>query len=142
MLLSLIAAFVAAAPASPTQRSECEEYVAKVLASADAETRVVITFTGSQRALLPLDETAGVLFDSTLFPVARNLFVSTLQVRVSQPDPAMAAAFARQTCSVGLSKGAHFNGVMAFKREAVTIGGRRLMRDRMISGMMAKMPDE
>ena len=118
---------------------ECERSVAKIIGTADGHTRVVITFTAnSQRALLPLDESAGTGLDLTMFPIARDRFVLTLQLYPPQSNPAEAAAFARGVCKVGLSSGARFNGVMAFKREYTTSAGRTLTRENMTGAEMAE----
>src|SRR5215213_1081669 len=127
MLFSLILASTAGAAAvSPSTISECEQSVSRLVSSADSDTRVVVTFTGSQKALLALDERVDPRFESTLFPVARDKFVLTLQVRPAQVSPAAAPVFAQRVCSLGISNGGRFNGVMSFKFESMTSGGRTL----------------
>jgi hypothetical protein len=139
MLVSLILASVAAAaPTSPA--FECERSVSKLVSAADPDTRVVITFTGSQTALLPLDERADPRFESTLFPVSRENFVLTLQVRSTQVSPSAAPVFAQRVCSLGVSNGGRFNGVLSFKFESMTSGGRTLTRNHMTDAVMAEPP--
>ena len=140
MLISLLLASSAITAPTDPPPSECEQYVSKVLGAADAETRVVITFTGSQRALLPLDERIGPVtgIESTLFPVAKDLFILTVQVRPAGVPPSVAPAFAQKVCLLGVSNGARFNGVMSFKREFTTSDGRTLARDRMTDAQMAE----
>ena len=142
MLLSLIlAAAAAGAPTSPSL--ECEQSVSKIVGAADGQTRVVITFTAnSQRALLPLDQSPGTGLDLTMFPIARDRFVLTLQLYPPHSSRADAAAFAKGVCSVGLMRGARFNGIMSFKREYLTSGGRTLTREKMIGAEMAKLPKQ
>jgi hypothetical protein len=140
MLVSLMVAAVIAAPPTSPVTSECEQSVSKLVGAAGADTRVVITFTRPQNALLPSDERAGPNIESTLFPVAKDRFVLTLQVRPAQPNPSAAAAFANRLCSLGLSSGGRFNGVMSFKRESMTNEGLTLTRERMTNAMMADVP--
>ena len=137
MLVSLVLASAAAVSAST---SECERSVSRLVSSADSDTRVVVTFTGSQRALLPLDEKVDPRFESTLFPVSREDFVLTLQVRPAQVSRSAAPDFAQRVCSLGVSDGGRFNGVMAFKFESMTSGGRTLTRNRMTDAVMAEPP--
>lgn len=138
LILLALASVAAAAP----QSAECEQSISKQVAAADPETRVVVTFTGSQNALLPLDEAADPGMESTLFPVTKDRFVLTLQVRRPQPGAVAAAAFAKGVCAIGLSRGGRFNGVMSFKRETMTSGGRALTRERMTDAMMAEPPKD
>jgi len=120
---------------------ECERSVAKIVGTADGHTRVVITFTAdSQRALLPLYESPGTGLDLTMFPIARDRFVLTLQLYPPQSSPAGAAAFAKGVCAVGLASGARFNGIMAFKREYKKTEGRTLTRESMTGAEMAELP--
>ncbi len=137
MLIPLVlAALAAAAPTSPS--AGCETSVSRLVGAADSDTRVVVTFTGSQTALLPLDEKIDPRFESTLFPVSRDTFVLTLQMRPAQLDPSTATAFAKQVCSLGISNGGRFNGVMSFKFESMTRDGRTLTRNRMTDAVMAE----
>jgi hypothetical protein len=139
MLASLMLA-VAFAATGPAVTPECEQSVSRLVRSADSDTRVVVTFTGSQAALLPLDETVDPRFESTLFPVGRDLFVLTLQARSGQVSPSAAALFAQQVCSVGISSGGRFNGVMSFRFERTISEGRTLTRNRMTDAVMAELP--
>ena len=138
MLILVLA--VAAAAVSPPATSECERSVSRLVSSADADTRVVVTFTGSQKSLLPLDERVDPRFESTLFPVSRENFVLTLQVRPAQVNPSAAPVFAQRVCSLGVSNGGRFNGVMSFKFESMTNGGQTLTRNRMTDAAMAEPP--
>ena len=137
MLGSLILASAVGAVVNPGI-SECEQSVSRLVSSADSDTRVVVTFTGSQKALLPLDERVDPKFESTLFPVSRENFVLTLQVRPAQVSPSVATVFAQRVCSLGVSSGGRFNGVMSFKFESMTSGGRTLTRNRMTDAVMAE----
>jgi hypothetical protein len=136
MLTLLILAAATEVQASPL---ECSDAVSRLVGGTHAD-RVVITFTGTQKALLSLDEGAGPGIESTLFPVARDRFVLTLQLRPDETIRSKAAVVAREVCSAGASSGARFNGVMSFKREYTTVQGRTLTRDRMIDAAMADIP--
>jgi len=142
MLIPLmLAATTAAVP--PSSSLECERSVSKIIGAADPQTRVVITFAASsQRALLPLYESPGTGMDLTLFPIARDRFVLTLQLHPPRSSPADAAAFAKGVCAVGLGSGARFNGIMSFKREFITSEGRTLTRENMTGAEMAELPKE
>ncbi|QTH22753.1 hypothetical protein HRJ34_04310 [Rhizorhabdus wittichii] len=104
--------------------SECERSIAKLATAAAPATRIVATFTGTQRSLLPLDEAsssqaeAGRPIEPTLFPIGADSFVLTIQFRPQNWGTSQSAAFAESICSVGLSGGGRFNGVMSF------VGGR------------------
>jgi hypothetical protein len=138
---ALLALAQAAAAINPS--IECEQSVAKIVSAADGHTRVVITFTAdSQRALMPLDESPGAGLDLTMFPIARDRFVLTLQLYPPHSSRADAAAFAKGVCSVGLSSGARFNGIMSFKREFTASEGRTLTRENMTGAEMAELPKE
>jgi hypothetical protein len=135
----LIALAPLAAGISPNV--ECEQSIAKVAGTADGHTRVVITFTAdSQHALLPLYESPGTGLDLTMFPIARDQFVLTLQLYPPQSSALDMAAFAKGVCAVGLSSGARFNGILAFRREYTTSGGHTLTRENMIAAEMAELP--
>ena len=133
IMLLQAAALATAAPVN------CADSTARLLRSAGPQTRVVVTFTGSQESLLPLDEAVGPQADSTLFPIDHNSFVLTIQVRSSflQPSPQI---FADRICELGSSAGARFNGVMSFVRETKTVDGRIFQRERMTEALMPTFP--
>jgi len=141
MLLSLLILQAAAGAASISSVEKCEQSVSRVVGSArDGDTRVVITFTGSQRALLPLDERIGGAAESTLFPIGADSFILTIQVRPSGTSLADGTAFAKHVCSIGTSSGGRFNGVLSFVRESMVVQGRTVTRDRMTNAAMARLP--
>ena len=128
--------------ASAAPRTECEQSVSKLIAAAAGpNTRVVITFTGTQRALLPLDEALDATSEPTLIPIGADSFVLTVQVRANRPGDAQARGFAKQVCFLGTSSGGRFNGVMSFTRDSASDGGS-LVNERMTDALMAKLPSK
>lgn len=141
MLPLIILLQTATVDIASSNAAECEQSTLQLLGSASgSDSRVVITFTGSQSALLPLDERVGGAAESTLFPIGTDSFVLTVQVRPSATPLADVASFAKQVCSIGTSSGGRFNGVMSFVHESVTVAGRTLARERMTEAAMAKLP--
>ncbi|HEX8302315.1 hypothetical protein [Sphingomonas sp.] len=123
---------------TPVPLAGCEEAVARLTRAAGSDTRVVVSFTGSQNSLSQLDSASDPRAEPSLFPVSPDLFVFTLNLRPYQISGFDAEAFARRTCSLERSKGARFNGVMSFKRESMTKDGRTLFRENMIDAVMAE----
>ena len=141
MFSSVLLLYAAAALGSPSS-AECQKSVGQLLASAPAsDARVVITFTGTQEALLPIDEQVGPAGESTLFPVGANAFVLTIQIRSDRSGAVIASGFANRICALGVRPGARFNGVLTFVRETKVVGTRTLTRERMTDAAMAKIPE-
>jgi hypothetical protein len=142
MLLELLL-LQAAAGTSGLSSRECQNSIASLIASApNRDSRVVVTFTGTQEALLPLDEQVGPAAETTLFPIGADRFVLTIQVRPVRSDPVTASTFANRVCALGARTAARFNGVMTFVRETKTVGGVTLTRERMTDAAMAKLPEK
>ena len=131
-------AFAALTLVLTTSLAECEQSVARLTRAADADTRVVISFSGSQSSLSKLDNASDPRVEPTLFPLSRDLFALTLNVRPTQISEFDHDAFAKRTCSLGLSNGARFSAVMSFKRESITKDGRTLIRENMIDAVTAE----
>lgn len=138
--LAVMAVSVATVAATPPP-SECQRSISQLIGKADASTRVVVTLTGSQSELHPLDLSMLPTLEATLFPIGLDRFVLTLQFRPDDVLRAQADRVAEQLCTVASSSGARFNGVMSFaaqrRSESEAFG-----RERMTEALMPKLPEQ
>jgi hypothetical protein len=93
----------------------CKASVAAfVRKNAVAGRRLVFTFTGTEPALTPFSEAISEpAAETTYFPIARDLFVVTLQVRVENADLGKADEWAGRLCALVPARGARYNGALA-----------------------------
>ena len=143
----MIAFVVAALTAGVTMRvdapspSECQRSISQLIGKADAYTRVVVTLTGAQNQLHPLDLSMLPAIESTLFPISPNRFVLTLQFRPDDVLRSQADHVAEQLCARASSSGARFNGVMSFVAQKRS-EGEAFGRERMTEALMPKLPEQ
>jgi hypothetical protein len=110
----------AAVPEPQTCSSRIESFIHQY---AKPQSRLMLTFTGPQKSLMPLDEAAsGPHAEVALFPIDRTLFVLTIQFRVIQPnlDDSIFKPWTRTICQLAEGHGARFNGVLAFSGNDMT----------------------
>jgi hypothetical protein len=113
---------VGPASADSSRSAECQHHIEAIFQRATlGRSRVVVTFTGLQRSLMPLYESPFVgEFDVTLFPIDRTRFVLTLQVSPTSADPARVSLLANQLCTLAQQGGARFNGVILYEGNEMT----------------------